>query len=428
MRKISGHLITTVAGTGTCGFGGDGGAATSALLNAPQGVAVDSSGNLYIADTNNCRVRKVTGTTITTIAGTGVCSFGGDGGAATSAQISPITGLAFDSAGNLYIGDTGNCRVRKITGTTISTVAGNGTCALAGDGGAATSASLYYPHGVALDASNNLYIADTVNCRIRKVTGTTISSIAGSGATCGFSGDGGAATSAQLNNPQGVAVDTSGNVYIADTVNCRIRKITGTTISTYAGNGACTLAGDGGDPAAASLNNPYSVRLDAAGDLVVADTENNRVRIIGNDTDGDTLGNGAELITFNTDPNKADTDGDGCGDGKEVFKFFLNANNAWDFYSVPVPALYAAPSPLTTFKDNAVSASDGQAVFGYFKRGAKTGQADYEADRNANGIKDGLEYDRTVAGPGKSGPPDGVIGASEAQVAFSQFKTGVYVC
>ena len=411
VRKVTAHVITTVAGTGTCGDSGDGGPATSAALDHPQGVAVDAANNLYIADTGNCRIRKVTGTTISTVAGTGICGYSGDAGAATSAKISPATSVAFDTSGNMYIGDTGNCRIRKITGTTISTFAGNGTCAYAGDGGAATSASLWYPHGIALDTSNNLYIADTANCLVRKVSGGTITKIAGTTAAglgvCSFAGDGGAATSAQLSSPQGVRVDSSGNVYIADTANCRIRKITSGTISTYAGTGTCWFAGDFGSPTAAALNNPYAIALDTSGNMFVADTENNRVRVIAGDTDGDTLPDAAETIGYGTDPLKADTDGDGCGDGKEVTKFFIDPLNSWDFYSVPVPALYAAPNPTTTFKDQIVSASDAQAVFAYFKKAAHTGTLEYEQDLNVNGVKDGLEYDRSVAAPGKSGAPDG---------------------
>jgi hypothetical protein len=432
VRAVTSHIITTVAGTGTCGYSGDGGPAASAKLNSPQAVAVDGSGNLYIGDTANCRVRKVAGGTITTVVGTGVCGFGGDGGSAVSAQISPITGLAFDGSGNLYIGDTGNCRVRKVSGTTITTVAGNGTCAYAGDGGPATSASIYYPHAIALSGSD-LYIADTGNCLVRKVSSGIITKVAGTTAAgigvCAFAGDGGPATSAQLSSPQGVATDASGSVYIADTGNCRVRKVTtGGTISTYAGTGTCWFAGDFGTPTAAGLNNPYALTIDTSGNLFIADTENNRVRVISGDTDGDTLGDAAETIGYGTDPLKADTDGDGCGDGKEVTKFFIDPTYAWDFYSVPVPALFAAADPAHTFKDAVVSGADAQGVFAYVKKGAKSGTLEYQQDLNLNGIIDGIEYDRTVAAPGKSGPPDGVISGTDAQLAFAQVRTGIYTC
>ena len=425
VRQIVSHIITTVAGTGTCAYSGDNGLATSAALNGPQGLAVDTSGNLYIADTGNCRVRKIVGTTISTVAGNGVCSYSGDSGLATSAAISPISGITLDGSNNLYIADTGNCRVRKVTGTTISTIAGNGTCGFAGDGGAATSANLYYPHSVAVSGST-VYIADTVNCRIRKITGTTITTFAGG--VCGYSGDGGAATSAALNGPQGVKVDGSGNVYIADTGNCRVRKVTGTTITTFAGNGACTFAGDFGSPTAASLNGPTKVALDASGNVLIADTENNRVRgVFSPDTDGDGLGDGAETTIYGTNINNVDTDGDGCHDYPEVTRGYLDPTNPWDFYSVPVPALYLAANPQTDFKDSAISASDAQAVFAYFRKNAHTGTLEYEQDLNLNGVKDGIEYDRSVLGSAKSGPPDGSISAQDAQLAFSEFKAG-YLC
>jgi glucose/arabinose dehydrogenase len=144
------------------------------------------------------------------------------------------------------------------------------------------------------------------------------------------------------------------------------------------------------------------------------------------DADGDGLANASEMAS-GTEPCVPDTDADGCKDGPELGFVALSPTNQWDFFSVPVPALYAASNPLIVFRDNAVSASDAQAVFAYFKRGAKTGSADYEADRNANGIKDGVEYDRSVLGPGMSGPPDGVVGAADAQLAFAQFKLG-YTC
>lgn len=430
VRKIASKVITTVAGTGACSYSGDGGAPTAATLNGPQGLALDGSGNLYIADTENCRIRKVNaaGTQITTIAGNGACTFSGDNGAAVAASISQATGVALDGSGNVYIADAPNCRIRKVTGTTISTIAGNGICAYGGDSGGPTSASLFYPQGVAVNSTGTtVYIADTFNCRIRRVSGGTITTVAG-GAICGYAGDGSAATAAQINVPRGVTVDASANLYIADTGNCRIRKVTGTTISTLAGSGLCHYAGDGGAPASASLNNPFKVALDASGNVLIADADNNRVRMISSvDTDGDTLGDAAETSVFGTNPNNVDTDGDGCHDHPEVTKPFLDPTNGWDFFSVPVPALFSAPNPTTDFKDSVVSASDAQSIFAYFKKGAHTGTLEYEQDLNLNSIKDGIEYDRSVAGPGKSGPPDGAIGATDAQLALSQFKAA-YVC
>src|SRR5947208_3349960 len=218
------QTINTVAGGGA----GDGGAATDASLNQPRGVALDASGNLYIADHFNHRIRKVDAATgiITTVAGNGVFGFAGDGGAATGASLNQPRGVALDASGNLYIADQSNLRIRKVAAASriMTTVASTGGGGFAGDGGAATSASLNEPSGVALDASGNLYIADQFNHRIRKVAAASgiITTMAGNG-NLGFAGDGGAATSASLYYPSGVALDASGNLYIADQNNSRIR-------------------------------------------------------------------------------------------------------------------------------------------------------------------------------------------------------------
>jgi sugar lactone lactonase YvrE len=282
IRKVTpGGVISTVAGNGNQGYSGDGGPATSAQLYAPYGVAVDAAGNLFIADNGNQRIRKVTpGGVISTVAGNGTGGYRGDGGPATSAQLLYPYGVAVDTAGNLFIADTGNNRVRKVTpGGVISTVAGNGTQGFSGDGGPATSAELHYPEGAAVDTVGNLFIVDTSNSRVRKVTpGGVISTVAGNG-TQGFSGDGDPATSAQLYNPEGVAVDTAGNLFIADTYNNRIRKVTsGGVISTVAGNGTQGFSGDGGPATSAQLGYPEDVAVDTAGDLFIADSTNNRIR------------------------------------------------------------------------------------------------------------------------------------------------------
>ena len=294
IRKVdSDGNISTVAGTGTAGFSGDSGAATSAQLNLPSGVALDGSGNLYIADRSNHRIRKVTATgmdagKISTVAGTGTSGFSGDDGAATSAQLKFPYGVALDGAGNLYIADWANYRIRKVTATgmdagKISTVAGTGTSGFSGDDGAATSARLRAPQGVALDGSGNLYIADRSNHRIRKVTATgmdagDISTVAGTWLS-GFSGDGGEATSAQLHSPRGVALDGSGNLYIADYNNHRIRKVDSMgDISTVAGGTFSGFGGDGGAATAALLRNPSGVALDGSGNLYIADYNNHRIR------------------------------------------------------------------------------------------------------------------------------------------------------
>ena len=245
IRKVdaSGN-ISTVAGTGTPGFGGDGGAASAAMLNGPAGVAVDGAGNLYIADYRGHRIRKVDASgNISTIAGTGMQGFGGDGGLATAATLSLPGDLAVASDGNVYIADTANHRVRRVDASTgiISSIAGSGSIGSAGGGGgAATAARLNNPFGVALDDAGNLYIADRNNHRVHKVDASTgdISTVAGTG-TAAYGGDGGAATSATLFVPRKVAVDGSGNLYIADTSNHRIRRVDAATgiISTVAGTG-----------------------------------------------------------------------------------------------------------------------------------------------------------------------------------------------
>ena len=266
-------IITTLAGTGGFGFGGDGGLATAAVLYAPSGVAVDPSGDVLIADQVNRRVRRVFVSTglIDTVAGNGggsVMVFGGDGGPATSASLSYIKGLAVDGAGQIYIADTGFMRVRRVdTGGTIDTVAGNGWFMFGGDGEFATRATLSFPRGVAVDASGNVFVADTDNQRIRRVDKATgqITTVAGTG-TSGFSGDGGAAVGAQLDDPYGVALDAAGNLYIADRDNNRIRRVSAAgIITTVAGNGALGFGGDGGAATGARLNRPAGVAVDAVG-------------------------------------------------------------------------------------------------------------------------------------------------------------------
>ena len=282
IRKVdAAGVITTAAGDGTRGYGGDGGAAVAAQLSFPRDVAPDGAGNLYIADSANHRIRKVDAAgVISTVAGDGTRGYGGDGGPATAAQLSSPYGVAADGAGNLYIADTFNHRIRKVDAAgVISTVAGDGTRGYSGDGGAATAAQLRYPQGVAADGAGNLYIADRVNHRIRKVDAAgVISTVAGDG-TRGSGGDGGPATAAQLNSPRGVAPDGAGNLYIADLGNHRIRKVDAAgVISTVAGDGTEGFGGDGGPATAAQLNRPAGVALDGAGNLYIADSGNGRIR------------------------------------------------------------------------------------------------------------------------------------------------------
>ena len=321
----SGYTISTVAGNGTTGFSGDGGSPTDAQLGGPFSVAMDSAGRLLIADQFNHRIRQLPpGSTISTVAGNGTAGYSGDGATATSANLHDPTGIAVDSSGNLYIADSQNHVVRKVTSSgTISTFAGSNTlgAGLAGDGGAASSAQLNLPLGVAVDAAGNVYIADTNNNRIRKVTtdgkistvfsglagprsvavdsssqlyiaetlGNRVSkidakgqysTIAGTG-DAGYSGDGGMAVNAMLREPYGVAVDAAGAVYIADYGNSRIRKVgLNQGITTIAGNGIFGWAGDGGPATAADLRFPSGLALDKSGDVYVADLQNNLIRML----------------------------------------------------------------------------------------------------------------------------------------------------
>lgn len=329
------YTIQTIAGTGTAGFSGDNGPATAALLTLPGAVALDSSGNVYIADTKNHCVRKVSGGTITNVAGTGgTAGYSTDGTTATSALLSSPAGLAFDSKGVLYIADTGNHVIRKVSGSTITTVAGiaGQGGGYGGDNGAATSANLNGPTAIAFDAAGNMYIADNGGSYIRKVDATTsiITTFVGasggalgtagklnapngmvfdaSGAlyiadsgnnrvakyiapsaftnfagtlVAGFSGDGGQAKSAQLSKPVGIAMDSAGNIYLTDTGNSRIRKITPDgVINTIAGSRYTGYTGDGGGATSAALNFPRSVAVSSNGTIYIADTTNNVVRAL----------------------------------------------------------------------------------------------------------------------------------------------------
>lgn len=293
VRKVDGQtkIISTVAGTATIGFGGDGSPATKALLNAPSVVALDPQQSLCISDYNNARIRRVNASTqvITTVAGS---SNVGDQGSATSATLNQPGGLACDTSSQLYIADEGDHRIRLVnTSGNISTVAGVGTSGYGGDSGPATSAYLNLPVDVKLDSAGNLYIADLGNQRIRRVDARTrtISTVAGSGKQ-GYSGDNGPATAALLNGPRGVALDTGSNLYIADMFNARVRFVNRSAqpftlyqgsanaltvqpgaITTIAGTGVVGYSGDGGPAVRATLNSPRALTVDAQGNLYIVE-------------------------------------------------------------------------------------------------------------------------------------------------------------
>ena len=350
--SVPAQVITTVAGNGVAGYSGDGGPATNAAFNNPISVALDAAGNMYVSDHNNARVRKIDVVTgiVTTIAGTGVAGFSGDGGPAVNAQVSQPSDLCVDAAGNVYFDDDQNFRVRKINAATgvISTVAGNGTTTYAGelvlavnagiyrpegitvdannlyislptknrivkvelasgylysiagtgvagfsgDGGPAFNASFDYPDGLSVTATGEIYVADFHNHRIRKINAAGIvTTVAGNG-TGGFTGDGVLAISSGLYYPTGVFADNAGNIFIADRNNHRVRKVTAATgiISTVAGSGVAGFGGDGGDATSpcTKLTSPQRVRMDAAGNLFIADQGNLRVRKVDTSPPGPT--------------------------------------------------------------------------------------------------------------------------------------------
>jgi NHL repeat-containing protein len=330
-RAMTAGDIYTVAGNGTQGFSGDGGAATSAELGNPNDVVTDGAGNLVAADTDNSRIRVVAASNgtfygramragdIYTVAGTGIAGFSGNGAPATSAQLNEPQGVTVDGSGNLVVADSMNDRVRVVAAGTgrfygkpmtagdIYTIAGNGTIQASGDGGPATAAQLLAPEGVAVDGAGNLVIADTSNSLIRVTAASTgtfygkpmtagdIYTVAGTGRRA-FGGDGGPATSAALRSPYGIATDGAGDLVVADTFNSRARMVaahTGTffgqamtagDIYTVAGNGKVGFAGDGGPATAAKLGKPEGSAVDGAGNLVIADTNNNRIRVVAGST------------------------------------------------------------------------------------------------------------------------------------------------
>jgi len=328
VRKVEAAtgLVRTVAGSGASyppsdgGFAGDGGPATLALLSWPGEVAVDGAGNVYVADSGNWRVRRVDAATgvITTVAGNGAQGYSGDGGPAAAASLGLITGMAVDASGNLYLADYGNNCIRRVSAATgiITTVVGTGVAGYAGDGGPATAARLYGPRGIALDLSGNLYITDEVNVRVRKVTASTglITTVAGTGVG-GFGGDGGPATAALLDTPIRLTVDGAGNLYINDAHNYRIRMVDGASgiITTVAGTGIYNsgAVGDGEEAVFAGLGLVNGIDVDPAGNLYIAGMDSNRVRKI------TALGAPSYWLTIAPAPSHGSVAGGGlnCGTG-----------------------------------------------------------------------------------------------------------------
>jgi sugar lactone lactonase YvrE len=302
IRKVdtSGN-ISTIAGDGTTGNTGDTAAATSAEIGSAAGIAVDSSGNIYFSDPAYQVIRKIaTNGTITAFAGTGASGFTGDTTAytiaynlannittvvvATSAEISTPTGIAVDSKGNVYFSDTGNNRIRRVsvTDSTITTVAGDGTGAYYGDGAGAIYSEINHPTAMVFDSSDNLYFADSLNHRIRKISAAdgTISTVAGFGEP-GYAGDGGLAVNALLHYPSSLSVDSTGNLYIADQLNNRVRMVnTSGIISTIGGSGKFGNGGDGGEALDATMYFPCSVAVDPTGNVYLIDNLNDRIRLL----------------------------------------------------------------------------------------------------------------------------------------------------
>ncbi|MEZ5216398.1 MAG: hypothetical protein R2715_07365 [Ilumatobacteraceae bacterium] len=278
-KVTPGGVSSVYAGTGTSGFSGDGGAATAARLSSPTDVAADPSGNLYIADSGNDRIRKVTpGGTISTVAGTGSGGYSGDGGLATSAQINGPYGIGVDGSGNVYIADTSNHRIRKVAGSgIITTVAGTGSSGFSGDGGAATSAKLSGPYAIKVASNGDLYISDTGNGRVRRVASGTITTIAGGGGntSCSYSG---AATNVSLSNPDRVAIDASGRVVIPDYGHSCIRLYDAGTIAPFAGTGSTSSSGNNGPAVAAAVDVSVGVAWSAAGDLYLSESGSGGIR------------------------------------------------------------------------------------------------------------------------------------------------------
>ena len=387
-------VINTYAGTGAQGFSGDGGAATSAQLDSPTGIAVDSNNNVYIADTHNNRIREVLASTgvINTIAGTGAAGLGGDGGAATSAVLNYPTAVAVDSAGNVYIADTNNHRIREIKSGTISTVAGDSEQFYIGDGGLATAAGLDSPNGVAVDSAFNIYIGDTHNHRVRLVTFTTgiITTYAGTGVKT-YTADGVAANTSGLARPRGLAIAPNGTLLIADSDNDRVRSVSGGNIATVAGNGQQGFSGDIGLATAATIDTPRAVAATANNSVVLSDTENDRVRAM--DVNGDLI----TIVGFAPAGNESLAPGGaatsmvyGTGSLTATFKFNSNAATGnTTFYDT------VGSTPLQVGSPVAMSSNIASFSTGTLSAGQHSIEAIYAGDANNAPAASGV-FDVTV--------------------------------
>jgi sugar lactone lactonase YvrE len=306
-----GRVIQTIAGTGEPGHSGDGGRALNARINASQGIAVDAAGNVYVAEYAGHVVRKIDATgMISTVAGVAdKAGFNGDNQPAARAMLAAPSDVAIGPDASLYIIDKGNNRIRRVNSSgVISTVVGNGQQGFSGDNGSAVQAKLNLPSAIAFDAAGNMYIADTGNHRVRRVAGGVITTIAGNG-SFGYSGDGGPALQAKFKSINDVAVSPSGDVYVADSLNNRIRKISNGTVSTVVGTGSFNIAslsqlGDGKAASAAIVRWPFAIAFDNAGNLYVAEHGSNRIRRVGtNGTISTVVGSG--------DPRVGGSTGDG---------------------------------------------------------------------------------------------------------------------
>ena len=421
--------ISTAAGNGANGYTGDGGVATSAELYYPCGVTVDPSGPFYIADYQNV-VRKVTpagGALISTVAGTGVYGFGGDGGIGISTtpqvELAHPCGMALDKGGNLYIADSGNNRIRMVNPSGyITTVAGSGYAGFGGDGNYAVFAGLNSPQGVAVNAAGSVYIADTLNNRIRKLTfgnpaGAMITTVAGTG-TAGFSGDGGPAVNAQIYRPFGVALDAAGNLYFTDGFNNRIRKIDANgIITTVAGSGKAGFSGDGGPATSATLNFPTGIAVDASGKIFVGDTQNNVIRMITPTNcsapfvlGAITAGEFGALTTISP------------GSWIEIYGCNLApAATAWDFNSLSAPTLLNGTSVTIGGTPAYLSYVSPTQVNALVPSGVATG-AQQLAVKTATGSSNGFVVNVDQASPGFWAPAGLKLGGRQYVGAF--FKDG----